>query len=682
MTADEKPEASHDYNFYLDRQLQNKLLEQDEILEASELYAKLTGANDSKTLTTKAAFAKADAIIGWINDSKVVLRKPDRESSNSNKNSNPIPNGYQMWKDARNKNLQDSYVFKHYYDMHGYIEQYRRDHTNVFIYRSPTSIQSMQGEGAQRYSQQNNNAPPVTSQVSHQQTTPVCSHCNSSNNVPNYLAALQYTNRCSSIVGGGNPYTHSPYSCYPTSQTPGGQSVYSQQTNSTRPSAHGSHSSLSQRNSSYHKHSHQPSSSCRKHRPPVDSASQAFKYKLAPETYWGNTVTRSESQNSLESDKTSTSSGADAKTSRVGSAKGGKTPTKVSVPAVPAIQNQIQTVSVQNPTVRAPETPISTTVRALDTLACVAGDKQQNSRRRGFSENFAKKIMTSSGNDSQEDDLGMFVSDDGSDDFLYSDMSDAISISQLSTACLGADVRVKRDTDDLEPSCTFHVFPNEYALDNTLSVLNTRSVTWYPASSSVLSTPKPPKKEWNNFQTSLKNFKREGSKDFQNELPGNPKDEHPHMEGMTWCEKLELLRSVNKRKEKPKTKVQKLTYFKESEDNPLPAPLVREATRAQLYEQRRIKHLLQQARMKGFNHFDWLKEYESQRFRHSGSTDSSSDSDSDNGEGRTSRHLSNCRMGYNDGVLLSRYNMKKSVKGDNRKAVPSINRTNTEIFQD
>ena len=74
----------------------------------------------------------------------------------------------------------------------------------------------------------------------------------------------------------------------------------------------------------------------------------------------------------------------------------------------------------------------------------------------------------------------MSISESGSE-FDYCPERDAISISQLSTACLGADVRVKHDTDDLEPSCTFHVFPNEYALDDRVSVLNTRGVTWTSA---------------------------------------------------------------------------------------------------------------------------------------------------------------------------------------------------------
>jgi hypothetical protein len=35
------------------------------------------------------------------------------------------------------------------------------------------------------------------------------------------------------------------------------------------------------------------------------------------------------------------------------------------------------------------------------------------------------------------------------------------------------------------------------------------------------------------------------------------------MDGLTWLEKMELLRSVNRRKEKPKLKQPKLTYVKD-----------------------------------------------------------------------------------------------------------------------
>ena len=78
--------------------------------------------------------------------------------------------------------------------------------------------------------------------------------------------------------------------------------------------------------------------------------------------------------------------------------------------------------------------------------------------------------------------------------------------------------------------------------------------------------------------------------------------EHPDLDGLTWAEKLEFLRSVNKRPEKPKPKPQKLRYVK---DEPDPLPVTEHE---QLYEQRRIKHLVEQARTKGGKQYDWVNE--------------------------------------------------------------------------
>lgn len=71
---------------------------------------------------------------------------------------------------------------------------------------------------------------------------------------------------------------------------------------------------------------------------------------------------------------------------------------------------------------------------------------------------------------------------------------------------------------------------------------------------------------------------------------------------MTWAEKLEFLRSVNKRPEKAKPKPQKLRFVKD-EPEVLPS-----SDHEQLYEQRRIKHLVEQARIKGGKQFDWVHE--------------------------------------------------------------------------
>lgn len=74
---------------------------------------------------------------------------------------------------------------------------------------------------------------------------------------------------------------------------------------------------------------------------------------------------------------------------------------------------------------------------------------------------------------------------------------------------------------------------------------------------------------------------------------------------MTWSEKLEALRSVNKPAEKPKPKPPKLKFVKAE---PSEAMFVCSIEHDHLYEQRRIRHLVEQARLKGGKQFDWVYE--------------------------------------------------------------------------
>lgn len=79
---------------------------------------------------------------------------------------------------------------------------------------------------------------------------------------------------------------------------------------------------------------------------------------------------------------------------------------------------------------------------------------------------------------------------------------------------------------------------------------------------------------------------------------------HSELDGLTWSEKLEALRSINKPVDKPKTKLPKLKFVKEDPDG----ILVLLTEQEQLYEQRRIRHLVEQARIKGGKQYDWLCE--------------------------------------------------------------------------
>ncbi|XP_034301479.2 uncharacterized protein [Magallana gigas] len=427
MTSEENTECSHEFNFYLDRQLQNKLIEQAEILQADELYSQFNISNtDSKNVNSK-VLGKNEDIQGWFGEPKIVLRKPEKESV---KQSQP------SWRDYRNKQVptQDPFVFKHYGDIRAYIEQYRRDHTTGLGFKSHSALDRMQGDGLRRYGQS-----PSNVHIQHQNAcncgAPPCA-----SEVQKYLtAALHSTNRTLTSTTGFNH-----------SQSHGTQSANSHQTPSTPHTPNGHICTK-------HNHHHH-----------VERNSQAYKYKLSPDcqTMWSS---RTDSQNSERLDQPSP---------RMQSAKvytSGKVPTKVSVPAAPP-NGQVKRppISVQNNPNKPVETvaPPANGVRTLDTLACVATDKQTKNRDTPKSDRI-------------DLDIGASVSED--EDVDNSEDSDAISISRLSTACLGADVRVKNES--LEPSCTYHVFPTEMMLDSSVTVLNTRSLTWYPS----ISTPPQPR---------------------------------------------------------------------------------------------------------------------------------------------------------------------------------------------
>ena len=62
---------------------------------------------------------------------------------------------------------------------------------------------------------------------------------------------------------------------------------------------------------------------------------------------------------------------------------------------------------------------------------------------------------------------------------------------------------------------------------------------------------------------------------------------------------------MNKKRDKPKAKQRKLKYVKADPKDPL---YMWSFDQDRLYEQRRIKHLVEQARIKGGKQFDWVHE--------------------------------------------------------------------------
>lgn len=166
-----------------------------------------------------------------------------------------------------------------------------------------------------------------------------------------------------------------------------------------------------------------------------------------------------------------------------------------------------------------------------------------------------------------------------------------------------------------------------------------------------------------------------------------------NLEGLTWCEKLEVLRSVNKRQEKRQHKIPKLRFVKDTPLQVHATPISKPKTASdQLYQQRRIKHLLMQARMKGIDHFDWLKESPRYRNSNSNSDNDSTSGDSDFGDhsgphGKVDKPFgAGMEVSEAEKVLLSRYNMMSSIpKETGWKMMPEVpaalQRSNTTVFQ-
>ncbi|XP_060083360.1 uncharacterized protein LOC132562625 [Ylistrum balloti] len=427
MTADEKPESSHEYNFFLDRQLQNKLLDFDEQDIDSRYFQNVK-------LEGKAfrAQARSEEVTGWIFDAKINFRKPEKESSRQSKEF------IQPWKDYKTKQQKDdSYMFRHYGDLKKYIQQYREEHANANGFRPPGVLKSDVPTGDIRKYLHHHSAPtPSVGATQHQtstqspasaqtQVSSVCTQCTNTSNQQLITASMYYTNRKDSSFS-----------------LPNGASV-------SNPRTTVNHS---------HSHGHQ----CSKHN--HINPDHAYKYKLAPDAAWRSDSVQSSNVDSDRNDG--------IKTPRINSAKGdrGKSPTKVMVPSGasngPHKGHPLQTVTVawrlpsqakQSGGDNSVQT--STTSRTLDTLACVAAEKQ------GYYYEYPMSPHMTFAPDNM----------DGKSD---------ISLSRLSTTCLGAEMRVRMN-EKLEPSCTFHLFPSETVIDAPPIILNTaKPVLWNPAISS------------------------------------------------------------------------------------------------------------------------------------------------------------------------------------------------------
>ncbi|XP_052090965.1 uncharacterized protein LOC127727867 isoform X1 [Mytilus californianus] len=351
-----KSPSNHDLNIFLDRQIQNKLLEIDDQLWLTDYMVESKGNTELKVPKT-IKVTRNDDVTGWFSSSKCVLRKLEKEKPTQQ------PITYSWREQTRLKNLiQNSFVFKHYPYHQSYIEQYREENSQLSGIKTVAQKESneprkiaVQNTTITTSAQNNTTASGnIYSQNSGQN---ICSHCNQpytvSTSQPLITAAFSYTRRETTSLSNG--------ACKCT-----------QSTSNPIPHSSGSHTCT--------KHNHH------QHK---DVASLAYKYKLSKEALMHNIAWRSESENSSEHEKDS------FKTPRVASGKrsAGKAPTKVTVPSLPNGHNKnIQTVTVSW---RLPRQQVSqgkpsgdglsvaTTqqnLRALDALSCVAAEKQRKTR--------------------------------------------------------------------------------------------------------------------------------------------------------------------------------------------------------------------------------------------------------------------------------------------------------------
>ena len=286
---------NHDVNFFLDRQIQNKLLEIDDQLWLTDYMVESKGRTDVKVPKTIKVSRNED-VAGWFCSSKTVLRKPEKEKPTQQTITH-------SWREQnRLKNLiQGSFVFKHYPISKSYIEQYREKNSQLSGINSPTNLTKEPTE-LKKVGLQNNNSlssTQTTGTIYSGQT--ICSQCNQPYNSQTLItAAFNYTRRENTSLGNGACRCNSVQS---------------------------------------HTGPHSSSHTCSKHKhhSHSDAASQAYKYKLTREH-----VRKSESDHSSDVEK-------DSKTPRAMSGKksAGKPPTKVTVPCLPTGNNKnVQTVTV------------------------------------------------------------------------------------------------------------------------------------------------------------------------------------------------------------------------------------------------------------------------------------------------------------------------------------------------
>ena len=128
-SSEEKQEIKHEFNFFIDRQLQNKLLQADDDLLAEKDNSDKTiirnNIKSGKVTKTDTKVDRFGDFTGWFPDQKLACRKLDGAKTEQKPRESTF---IHPWRDYK-RNREEGYTFKHYSDIRKYIEQYRKEHS-------------------------------------------------------------------------------------------------------------------------------------------------------------------------------------------------------------------------------------------------------------------------------------------------------------------------------------------------------------------------------------------------------------------------------------------------------------------------------------------------------------------------------------------------------------------------
>ena len=118
---DERNESNHEYNFFLDKEIQKKLIAYD---ESSEEVLNHFRTNSGLTRAYAVKCIIKDDFCGWSAETSFRPKKPEKVVR-------PVQKEAPRW-DTGRPAKEINYVFKHYRDSKDYMNQYRLEHTYNF----------------------------------------------------------------------------------------------------------------------------------------------------------------------------------------------------------------------------------------------------------------------------------------------------------------------------------------------------------------------------------------------------------------------------------------------------------------------------------------------------------------------------------------------------------------------